>query len=66
MYLPGERAILEKIELQYRHPVYADRELTYSCTVARVRRALGRIQLTLTITVDGIVHVRGECQCLLR
>src|SRR5437667_12291897 len=33
MYLPGERAVLEKIELKYRAPVFADSILVYQCEV---------------------------------
>ena len=66
MYLPGERAILQKIELRYRQPVYADRELVYRCTVARILRAMSVAQLSLAITMDGAEHVTGHCQCLVR
>jgi acyl dehydratase len=66
MYLPGERAILQKFELRYRRPVYALRELIYSCRVARILRPMGVVQLALAIAMDGNDCVSGECQCLVR
>jgi len=66
MYLPGERAVLEKIELKYRAPVFAGSTLIYQCKVVRVMRPLNVVQLGLSITVDGREHVSGQCQCVLR
>ena len=66
MYLPGERAILERIDLKYKAPVFAETQLVYHCTVARVLRPLKVVQLLLAIAIDGHDHVTGQCQCLLR
>ena len=66
MYLPGEHAILEKIELKYHRPVYADRELLYNCRVDRILRPRRVVVLALTVSLDGIDHVTGQCQCLIR
>ena len=66
MYLPGERAVLEKIELKYRAPVFADSILVYQCEVVRLMRPLNVAQLGLSITVDGREHVSGQCQCVIR
>jgi len=65
MYLPGERAILEKVEFKYRHPVYADRELLYCCKVQRVLKPLRVVVLSLSVSVNEVEHVTGECQCLI-
>jgi acyl dehydratase len=66
MYLPGEHAILEKLELKYRRPVYADREVLYSCRVDRILRPQRVVVLALVVSVDGTDHVTGRCQCLVR
>lgn len=66
MYLPGEHAILEKIEFVYRRPVFLDQPLVYIATVDRIAPALRIARLTLGITVEGIEHVTGHCQCLVR
>jgi acyl dehydratase len=66
MYLPGERAILERIELKYKVPVFAGQQLIYRCTVARILRPLAVTQLTLAISANGKECVTGQSQCLLR
>jgi acyl dehydratase len=66
MYLPGERAILEKVELKYKAPVFAGQKLIYRCTVMRILRPLSVSQIALGISADGIDCVTGQCQCLLR
>lgn len=65
MYLPGERAVLETIELRYRRPVYADRDLLYSATVQRVFRPMRAVTLALCITDDAVPHVDGHARCRL-
>jgi 3-hydroxybutyryl-CoA dehydratase len=65
MYLPGEHAVLEKIEFKYHHPVYADRELLYGCKVQRILRPLRVVVLTLSVSFEGVDHVTGQCQCLM-
>jgi 3-hydroxybutyryl-CoA dehydratase len=66
MYLPGERAILERIELKYRAPVFAGQQLIYRCELTRILRALKVVQLALAISVNGEDRVTGQCQCLVR
>jgi 3-hydroxybutyryl-CoA dehydratase len=66
MYLPGEHAILQSIELQYRRPVYADRTLVYRCVVERLLRPMRVVQLALSVSIDGREHVTGRCRCLVR
>jgi 3-hydroxybutyryl-CoA dehydratase len=66
MYLPGERAILEKVELKYKAPIFAGQQLIYRCTVTRILRPLRVAQLALLIAADGKDCVTGHCQCVLR
>jgi 3-hydroxybutyryl-CoA dehydratase len=66
MYLPGERAILERIELKYKAAVFAGEHLTYLCTLTRILRPLKVVQLALAISVNGKDRVAGQCQCLVR
>jgi len=66
MYLPGEGAILEKLELKYRRPTYVGQPLLYRCVVSRMLRPAGVVQLTLSIASGGNDHVTGHCQCLVR
>lgn len=65
MYLPGEHAVLETIELRYRRPVYAGRDLVYSVMVERVFRPLRAVTLALAIADDGVTHVDGHARCRL-
>ncbi len=65
MYLPGERAVLEKAEFKYHRPVYANRELLYRCKVHRVLKPLRVVVLDLSVSLDGFEHVTGRCQCLI-
>jgi len=65
MYLPGERAILERVEFKYHRPVYANRNLLYCCRVHRVLKPLRVVGLTLSVSVDSVDHVTGQCQCLI-
>jgi 3-hydroxybutyryl-CoA dehydratase len=65
MYLPGEQAVLEKVEFKYRRPVYADREMLFSCTVVRVLRPLRVVVLGLSVSLGGVDHVTGLSQCLV-
>jgi len=66
MYLPGERAILERIELKYKHPIFAGQQLVYRCTVDRILRSLAVTRLNLAISADGKECVTGQSQCVLR
>ena len=66
MYLPGERAILEKIELKYKAPVFAGQELVYTCSVTRMLRPLQVVEMSLAIATEGKDCVTGRCQCVLR
>ena len=66
MYLPGEGAILEKLELKYRRPTYVGQPLLYRCVVSRVLRPARVVQLAVSIASGDGDHVTGQCQCLVR
>jgi len=66
MYLPGERAILESIDLRFRRPVYRGSELTYRAVVNRIFRPMGVVELALSIAADADTCVTGTCRCLIR
>jgi 3-hydroxybutyryl-CoA dehydratase len=66
MYLPGERAILETIDLKFRRPVYAGVELEYRAVITRLFKPLRIAQLALSISVDQTDHVNGTCRCVVR
>jgi acyl dehydratase len=66
MYMPGESAILEKIDLKFRTPVFAGDDLIYSAEVSRVLPPLKVVQLSLAITANDKQCVTGQCQCLVR
>jgi hypothetical protein len=66
MYLPGERAILETIDLKFRRPVYAGIELEYRAVIMRLFKPLRIAQLSLSISVDQTEHVNGTCRCVVR
>jgi 3-hydroxybutyryl-CoA dehydratase len=66
MYLPGERAILESIDLKFRRPVYAGSELTFTAIVQRVFRPMRVVDIALSISAEDTTHVTGGCRCLIR
>jgi 3-hydroxybutyryl-CoA dehydratase len=66
MYLPGERALLGKIEFKYNRPTYCNQELIYKARIEKMRPPLKIIQLSLCITSNGESHVTGNAQCYLR
>ncbi|WP_271613714.1 MaoC/PaaZ C-terminal domain-containing protein [Bradyrhizobium sp. CCBAU 51627] len=63
MYLPGEHAVLQRTEFKFHQPVYADKELLYSCEVKRIVKPLRVVLLAVAVTADGIDRVTGQCQC---
>jgi 3-hydroxybutyryl-CoA dehydratase len=66
MYLPGEAAILERIDLKFRHPIYEGIPVRFRAEVLRILRPMKVIRLAVTAACEGIVHVSGEAQCLMR
>jgi 3-hydroxybutyryl-CoA dehydratase len=66
MYLPGEHAILESINLKYRRPTYEGQTLLFRATVTRVLRPMRVIKLNLAANSESGDHLVGEAQCLIR
>lgn len=66
MYLPGEHAILETIQLKYRRPVFVGQDLIYSAVIDRLMKPLRVVRLDLKVTSGDTTHVTGWCQCLVR
>jgi 3-hydroxybutyryl-CoA dehydratase len=66
MYLPGEHAILESINLKYRRPTYEKQVLLFRATVIRVLRPMRVIKLNLLASSESGNHLVGEAQCLIR
>jgi 3-hydroxybutyryl-CoA dehydratase len=66
MYLPGEHAILESVELKFRQPVYAEREVVYRASVERIFRPMRVVQLRLSIALEGVERVTGVARTVIR
>jgi 3-hydroxybutyryl-CoA dehydratase len=66
MYLPGERAILAAVDLEYRRPTYEDQPLTFRAEVTRLLPAMKIVRLGLTATSNAGIHISGEAQCVIR
>jgi 3-hydroxybutyryl-CoA dehydratase len=66
MYLPGEAAILERIDLKFRHPTYEGVPVTFRAEITRILRSMKVVRLAVSATCEGVVRVSGEAQCLIR
>ena len=66
MYLPGEHAILEKVDLKFRRPSFLGQEITFKVTVSRVLRPMRVIRVDLSAVSDLGEQLSGEAQCLMR
>ena len=66
MYLPGEYAILEMLSLKFKHPTYEGQALVFRAEVTRILPPLKVVKLALTASSNGIAHITGEAQCLIR
>jgi len=66
MYLPGEHAILEHIELKFRHPSYEGQPLTFRASVERIFAPMRVVRLTLSAVAGDVIHIAGRAQCLIR
>ncbi|MDA7946905.1 MAG: hypothetical protein MPJ78_05460 [Hyphomicrobiaceae bacterium] len=66
MYLPGEHAILEGINLQYRLPTYEGQTLVYRTEVIRLLKPMKVVRLGLSVKSAQGLHVDGEAQCIVR
>ncbi|MBP2434207.1 MaoC/PaaZ C-terminal domain-containing protein [Bradyrhizobium elkanii] len=66
MYLPGEYAILEKVDLKFRRPSYLGQEIVFRVTVTRILRPMRVIKVELAAVTDLGEQLAGEAQCLMR
>jgi acyl dehydratase len=67
MELPGERGVLEKMQLSFRNPCYVDDEITIDVAVAKFFASVQTLVLTVKITrADGTLLARGTAQAGLR
>jgi 3-hydroxybutyryl-CoA dehydratase len=66
MYLPGQHAILERMNIAFRQPTYEGQSLRFRVRVTRVLRPMRVIKLGLLATSDSGNHLVGEAQCLIR
>jgi 3-hydroxybutyryl-CoA dehydratase len=66
MYLPGERAVLEGIDLKFRKPTYRDQPLVFRAEVERVLPPMGVVRLLISVSGADGVQVSGRAQCLIR
>jgi 3-hydroxybutyryl-CoA dehydratase len=66
MYLPGEGAVLQTIDLKFRRPVMCGNEVVYRLSISRLRPAHQIIEMDLTVMADGLEAVTGQCQCVLK
>jgi 3-hydroxybutyryl-CoA dehydratase len=66
MYLPGTQAILERIDLKYRHPTYEGTPVLFRAEVTRVLRPMKVVRLAVSASCEGVANISGEVQCLLR
>jgi 3-hydroxybutyryl-CoA dehydratase len=61
MYLPGEKCLLNKIDINYRKPVYVGDKLTVYGKVAEKREATRRIKIKAeTINQEGVTVNTAE------
>jgi len=66
MYLPGEHAILQGVNITFRQPTYEGQAVRFRVCVTRVLRPMRVIKLSLLTTSDSGDHLEGEAQCLIR
>ena len=66
MYLPGEHAILEQIELKFRHPSYEGQPLVFRASVERILAPMRVVRLALSAMAGDIIQISGRAQCLIR
>jgi 3-hydroxybutyryl-CoA dehydratase len=66
MYLPGEHAILERINVAFRQPTYEGQSVRFRVCVTRILRPMRVVKLSLLASSDGGDHLEGDAQCLIR
>lgn len=66
MYLPGEGAVLQTVDLKFRRPVLCGNEVVYRLAISRLRPAHQIVEMDLSVMSDGLEAVAGQCQCVLK
>ena len=66
MYLPGEHAILERVNVTFRQPTYEAQSVRFRVGVTRILRPMRVVRLSLLASSDDGDHLEGEAQCLIR
>ncbi len=66
VYLPGERSLIQQVEIKFAKPVYIGDTLTVTGQVAEKNDTVQRIELKATITnQDGAKVLRGKMGVLV-
>ncbi len=66
VYLPGERSLIQQVEIKFAKPVYIGDTLTVTGQVAEKNDTVQRIELKVTITnQDGAKVLRGKMGVLV-
>lgn len=66
MYLPGEYAILERVDLRFRRPTYLEQAIVFKVAVTRVLRPMRVVKVDLIAASEAGEQLAGEAQCLIR
>jgi acyl carrier protein len=56
----GEAAILERIDLKFRHPTYEGVPVTFRAEITRILRSMKVVRLAVSATCEGVVRVSGR------
>ncbi len=66
VYLPGERSLIQQVEIKFAKPVYIGDTLTVTGQVAEKNDTVQRIELKVTITnQDAAKVLRGKMGVLV-
>jgi 3-hydroxybutyryl-CoA dehydratase len=66
MYLPGEGSLVESLTFKFRKPLYLGSTVNFHVEVIRILTVVRVIKLSLIAEIDGVLHVEGGAQCLMR
>ena len=64
MYLPGERSVIQTLQLNYRRPVPIGATVRYRVEVGRVAASVGAVILNLSVSDGDGSLVTGKSQCV--
>lgn len=63
--IPGPGCVWQRLEVDFRAPLYTDQEASLTGTVTYCNADLGLARIALEITVDGRVIAKGRAQASL-